>query len=240
MPNAPKIILKLCLFAGILWGASILFEYFYNKQRGGDLFGGTKDYPAKVSLKNLQGNSLDVTLTARNSKYIQFTRNSDQRDFIYLIENLATESQAIVRSYPDLGLNNAGKHLAQSDIKLNEVHVEAMRDSIRKIESRMAYLETKLNRANDTATIRGISLEIDDLNEEKLGLIEKIAVYDRQSSLVEQERNLATGGAATAMGDSGSQSGGAVNRIKASLSNIFQVSDQVDERDEKLSGLLRD
>lgn len=90
-------------------------------------------YPAYVEIKSVEGRMLEVTLLARNSTHIYFKRQ-DGTAFVYLIDSLAADTQALVEQYPNVGIQDTATHLTQGSMTLGEVYLQQLERSIQKIE----------------------------------------------------------------------------------------------------------
>jgi len=181
MERLPRLIAAIiCLVVAFFVGNYVL-KHFLSDEVETTGFSGDYTFPSNQTILNHSGNVLEVRLKARNEKYVQFDRLPDGKEFLYLIDDLDPQSKRLVQRFPNSGLQNAGTHIDQTAITLNEVHTEALREAIDKLDQKVEFLQAKLRKNPDTATRRAIYQNIDSINKEKMALIERIASYDKVS-----------------------------------------------------------
>lgn len=134
-------------------------------------------YPHEISLINLEGLALEVKLLARNSQYIQFERLLDGSEHLYLIESLDPASQEQVLRFPETELTLSTENLNVGKLTLNEVHVQSLRGSIKKLDDKLSFLKRSLGSGVDSARARAINHEMSEIRQEKAVLLARIAEY---------------------------------------------------------------
>lgn len=145
---------------------------------------GEKEYvfPDKATLTKENGDALSVLMTARNENYIQFTRISDNRVFVYPILNLSEESIELVRKYPLTLIKDAGRFLEDGSMDLDEIYVEQLREHLITIESDIETLRNMRAQSTSVVEIRSYNNKLEQLISEKEDLTIKIGERIRLSN----------------------------------------------------------
>jgi len=177
--------MKNILFAVVLLCiAGYLGNTLYQKWQSGDWFNGSeedpisfkaKKYPVQMLIESQDGRQIEIRLIARNAEYIQFERELDGERFVYPIDQLVAATRRQVLAYPDTGIINAGKHVADGGLDLDEAHIEQLREEISKVDKEIHSLSVKSTTSVSKTERRTIMRQIEDLNAQRLVLENKIA-----------------------------------------------------------------
>lgn len=130
-------------------------------------------YPAHVKIKSADGRVIQVTLLARSATHIQFTRE-DGEEFVYLIDSLDANAQALVRRYPNVGIKNAATYVAQGSMSLDDVYVQELEKDIRQIDQKIENFSRELASSLSQTRRRTIQRMLEGLQAEKAELQRKI------------------------------------------------------------------
>ncbi len=131
-------------------------------------------YPAYIEIKSVEGRVLPVTLLARNSRHIHF-RRKDGKEFVYLIDSLAADTRALVRQYPNVGIQDTAAHLTQSSMTLNDVYLQELERTIRKIDRQIDDLVLQSSVSRSQTEKRTLQRMIEELQVEKADFQQKIS-----------------------------------------------------------------
>ena len=137
----------------------------------------TYSYPETITITNLQGDTLKVTLLARNKSHIELRRDDDQL-FVYPIASLSKGTQEMVLRYPNTGIKNASHYLSGGNMDLSDVYVQQLESEIQKMKKLIAELERKASSTQSLTEQRSIERKIEALEAEITEIEAKIA--DRQ------------------------------------------------------------
>ncbi|HAV14415.1 MAG TPA: hypothetical protein DCX06_13130 [Opitutae bacterium] len=158
----------------------------YNGWSLGDWFGGSAkeveveaaevfSYPGYLEVESSDGRTIEIKLIARNETHIQFERTTDSKRFTYPIASLVAESRSEVLKYPISVLIDAGKHIGEAGIGLEDAYVEQLREAIRRIDEKAVDLNATLSSSQSITEKRTILRKLEEMRSEKNELEAKIA-----------------------------------------------------------------
>lgn len=133
-------------------------------------------YPDMVTLKNRNGAEVEVILIGRSETAVQFKRQSDSKSFIYKLSELDDATRALLEKYPETEVT-LSEASANKPLSLDEVQVEALKDSIRKLNANLAYMDRELRKDIDGIEKRSIQLDMEEIMAERSVLEAKLSAY---------------------------------------------------------------
>ena len=134
---------------------------------------GVYAYPAAVVIENAEGRQMAVTLLGRSGTHIQFIRE-DGQEFVYPIDSLDSDAQALVQQYPNGGIKNAEVHMAKGALEVGDLYVQELEKRIRGIDAEVAELTRKYGSSSGNTEKRTIRREVEKLQAEAVELQGKI------------------------------------------------------------------
>ena len=167
-----NVILSL-IFLGLTgYGAKIAYDKFnLNKDT---LLGMSYEYPDQIKVTNAKGKAISITLLGRDEKYLKF-RNDAGKEFVYSIDSLSDQSQALVMKYPESGMTGIDAHLSSGNVELNDVYVRQLKDEIEKKQKEISNLVMKSSAESSDAGRRTYERKIERIQSEIADLESKIA-----------------------------------------------------------------
>ena len=147
-----------------------------------------RSFPSDETFSNKDGTELQIRLTARNHEFIQFIRISDEKTFIFPIEDLDPASQAIALSYPNIGLKDSADYLSDKTLSLEQVHIESLREQIGKWNDQVEKLQAKLELTESQSAQRSLLRDIKLIQTKIAGL--ESDIIERNSLALSDESEM--------------------------------------------------
>ena len=132
-------------------------------------------YPENVVIKSADGREMMVTLLGRSASHIQFIREDDGQEFVYPINSLDLDAQALVSRYPNVGIQNGSEYLEKGSLEVSDLYLQEMEKSLRKIDEKIQDLSRAFAGCSGNTERRTLRREMERLEVEKVKLQRKIS-----------------------------------------------------------------
>ena len=152
------------------FGSMLYDQAFLSKAQAG---GHAYAYPSAVNIKNAVGREMSVTLLGRSGTHIQFTR-PDGQEFVYPINSLDLDAQALVGKYPNDGIKNAVVSMDNGSLELGDLYAQQLEKKIWGIDKEVEDLSRGYAISNGNTEKRTMDREMEKLQAEKMKLQDKI------------------------------------------------------------------